>query len=62
MQGTKIVDASHDQDTTDLHKCVVYISDFFDLQISNVSLCLFKLDSAAISHFLTGVYCIKPMY
>ncbi|XP_027071628.1 thiamine pyrophosphokinase 2-like [Coffea arabica] len=36
MQGTKIVDASHDQDTTDLHKCVVYISDFFDLQISNL--------------------------
>lgn len=25
--GVKIVDASHDQDTTDLHKCVVYIRD-----------------------------------
>ncbi|PON96571.1 thiamine pyrophosphokinase [Trema orientale] len=26
--GTKIVDESHDQDTTDLHKCVAYIRDF----------------------------------
>ncbi|XP_065861317.1 thiamine pyrophosphokinase 1 isoform X2 [Euphorbia lathyris] len=25
--GTKVVDESHDQDTTDLHKCVVYIRD-----------------------------------
>lgn len=25
--GVKIVDASHDQDTTDLHKCVAYICD-----------------------------------
>ncbi|KAJ7008322.1 thiamine pyrophosphokinase 1-like isoform X1 [Populus alba x Populus x berolinensis] len=28
MQGTKVVDESHDQDTTDLHKCVAYIRDF----------------------------------
>ncbi|KAI9181818.1 hypothetical protein LWI28_018950 [Acer negundo] len=26
--GTKVVDESHDQDTTDLHKCVAYIHDF----------------------------------
>ncbi|XP_031399369.1 thiamine pyrophosphokinase 1-like isoform X3 [Punica granatum] len=26
--GTKVVDASHDQDTTDLHKCVSFICDF----------------------------------
>ncbi|KAK7259343.1 hypothetical protein RIF29_24947 [Crotalaria pallida] len=25
--GTKIIDESHDQDTTDLHKCVTYIRD-----------------------------------
>lgn len=25
--GTKIIDESHDQDTTDLHKCVAYIRD-----------------------------------
>lgn len=28
MQGTKVMDESHDQDTTDLHKCVSYIRDF----------------------------------
>lgn len=27
-KGTKILDESHDQDTTDLHKCVAYIRDF----------------------------------
>ncbi|KAL5859100.1 hypothetical protein ACOSQ3_000397 [Xanthoceras sorbifolium] len=26
--GTKVVDESHDQDTTDLHKCIAYICDF----------------------------------
>ncbi|KAA3471405.1 thiamine pyrophosphokinase 1-like isoform X2 [Gossypium australe] len=26
--GTKIIDKSHDQDTTDLHKCITYIRDF----------------------------------
>ncbi|KAI4387645.1 hypothetical protein MLD38_000063 [Melastoma candidum] len=26
--GTKIVDESHDQDTTDLHKCIIYLRDF----------------------------------
>lgn len=36
--GTTIVDASDDQDTTDLHKCVVYIHDLPDPQKSNVSL------------------------
>ncbi|KAI9400192.1 hypothetical protein POPTR_002G205800v4 [Populus trichocarpa] len=28
LVGTKVVDESHDQDTTDLHKCVAYIRDF----------------------------------
>lgn len=27
LQGTKIIDESDDQDTTDLHKCVAYIRD-----------------------------------
>jgi hypothetical protein len=27
VQGTSIIDESHDQDTTDLHKCVVFIKD-----------------------------------
>lgn len=27
LQGTKIIDESQDQDTTDLHKCVAYIRD-----------------------------------
>ena len=36
-QGTEIIDKSHDQDTTDLHKCVTYIRDFApDLDKSNV--------------------------
>ncbi|RVW54603.1 Thiamine pyrophosphokinase 1 [Vitis vinifera] len=35
--GTKIVDESHDQDTTDLHKCIAFIRDFTpDLDKSNV--------------------------
>lgn len=38
MQGTKVVDESHDQDNTDLHKCVIYIRDFTpDLDESTVS-------------------------
>ncbi|KAA3462491.1 thiamine pyrophosphokinase 1-like isoform X1 [Gossypium australe] len=36
--GTEIVDKSHDQDTTDLHKCVTYIRDSaLGLDKSNVS-------------------------
>lgn len=35
--GTKTLDASHDQDTTDLHKCVAYIRDFTpNLNASNL--------------------------
>ncbi|XP_021637120.2 thiamine pyrophosphokinase 1 isoform X2 [Hevea brasiliensis] len=35
--GTKVVDESHDQDTTDLHKCISYIRDFTpDLDRSNL--------------------------
>lgn len=35
--GTEIIDKSHDQDTTDLHKCVTYIRDFsLDLDKSNL--------------------------
>lgn len=26
IQGVKVVDESHDQDTTDLHKCVAYVN------------------------------------
>ncbi|CAA2971850.1 thiamine pyrophosphokinase 1 isoform X1 [Olea europaea subsp. europaea] len=33
--GTKIIDASHDQDTTDLHKCVAYIRDLPNLDDQN---------------------------
>ena len=37
MQGTRVVDESHDQDTTDLHKCVAYIRDLTpNLDKSNV--------------------------
>jgi hypothetical protein len=37
MQGTKVVDESHDQDSTDLHKCVAYIRDLTpNLDKSNV--------------------------
>ncbi|KAG9142795.1 hypothetical protein Leryth_005546 [Lithospermum erythrorhizon] len=34
--GTKIEDASHDQDTTDLHKCVDYIVHMPNLEQSNL--------------------------
>ncbi|GLU07397.1 hypothetical protein SLE2022_243570 [Rubroshorea leprosula] len=35
--GTKVVNESHDQDTTDLHKCITYIRDFTpDLEKSNL--------------------------
>ncbi|KAJ7977550.1 Thiamine pyrophosphokinase [Quillaja saponaria] len=37
--GTKIVDESHDQDTTDLHKCVKYICDFTS-NIDKSALCI----------------------
>ncbi|PON65694.1 thiamine pyrophosphokinase [Parasponia andersonii] len=37
--GTKIVDESHDQDTTDLHKCVAYIRDFMP-NLANSNLCI----------------------
>ncbi|KAJ7972951.1 Thiamine pyrophosphokinase [Quillaja saponaria] len=37
--GTKIIDESHDQDTTDLHKCVKYICDFTS-NLDKSSLCI----------------------
>lgn len=38
VQGTKVVDESHDQDTTDLHKCISFIHDVTpDLDKSKVS-------------------------
>ncbi|XP_030462766.1 thiamine pyrophosphokinase 1 isoform X1 [Syzygium oleosum] len=37
--GTKIVDESHDQDTTDLHKCVSYIRDFTP-ELDKSNLCI----------------------
>lgn len=40
VQGTSIIDESHDQDTTDLHKCVVFIKDCTpNLDKSNVRTC-----------------------
>ncbi|KAK6154194.1 hypothetical protein DH2020_013833 [Rehmannia glutinosa] len=38
MQGTEVIDASDDQDTTDLHKCVAYIQDLPNLK--NQDLCI----------------------
>ncbi|XP_057439288.1 thiamine pyrophosphokinase 2 isoform X2 [Lotus japonicus] len=37
--GTKIIDESQDQDTTDLHKCVAYIRDFTPI-VDKSSLCI----------------------
>ncbi|KAF3641836.1 Thiamine pyrophosphokinase 2 [Capsicum annuum] len=34
--GTKIIDESQDQDTTDLHKCVAYIRDLLSLEHPNL--------------------------
>lgn len=39
MQGTKVVDESHDQDTTDMHKCVNYIRDFTP-ELEKTNLCI----------------------
>ncbi|KAM7527076.1 hypothetical protein LguiB_030486 [Lonicera macranthoides] len=54
--GTKILDESHDQDTTDLHKCVAYIRDTTpNLEKSNVScMLLFReaLPGVSISVYL----------
>ncbi|KAL5155702.1 Thiamine pyrophosphokinase 2 [Glycine soja] len=38
-KGTKIIDESHDQDTTDLHKCVAYIRDLTP-NIDGAELCI----------------------
>lgn len=38
LQGTKIIDESQDQDTTDLHKCISYVNDLTpDIDKSKVS-------------------------
>lgn len=38
LQGVKIIDESHDQDTTDLHKCVIFIRDYVpDLEKNHVT-------------------------
>ncbi|KAK4418145.1 Thiamine pyrophosphokinase [Sesamum alatum] len=34
--GTKVLNASHDQDTTDLHKCVSYVQDLPNLKNQNI--------------------------
>nr|GMD60950.1 thiamine pyrophosphokinase 1 isoform X2 [Ipomoea batatas] len=34
--GSKVVDESHDQDTTDLHKCVAYIHDLSHMKTTNL--------------------------
>ncbi|CAA0832031.1 Thiamine pyrophosphokinase 1 [Striga hermonthica] len=36
--GTEVIDASDDQDTTDLHKCVAYIQDMPNLKNQEVEL------------------------
>ncbi|KAG6417828.1 hypothetical protein SASPL_120022 [Salvia splendens] len=38
--GTRVVDASDDQDTTDLHKCIAYIRDLPNLKNENASTCV----------------------
>jgi thiamine pyrophosphokinase len=39
LQGVKIIDESHDQDTTDLHKCVIFIRDYVpDLDKNHIKL------------------------
>uniref|UniRef100_A0A1S3ZN63 Thiamine pyrophosphokinase 2-like n=1 Tax=Nicotiana tabacum TaxID=4097 RepID=A0A1S3ZN63_TOBAC len=35
LHGTKIIDESHDQDTTDLHKCVAYIRELLNPEHPN---------------------------
>uniref|UniRef100_A0A0E0L1N5 Thiamine pyrophosphokinase n=1 Tax=Oryza punctata TaxID=4537 RepID=A0A0E0L1N5_ORYPU len=40
--GTKIVDESHDQDTTDLHKCVTFITENLDIP-NKSNLCILAL-------------------
>ncbi|XP_062019700.1 thiamine pyrophosphokinase 1 isoform X2 [Rosa rugosa] len=37
--GTKVVDESHDQDTTDLHKCIAYICDWAQ-KLDKSNLCI----------------------
>lgn len=49
MQGTEILDASEDQDSTDLHKCVDYIHDLANVDNTNVGLLLWYFDSVRIS-------------
>lgn len=44
LQGTQIIDESHDQDTTDLHKCVTYVRDLTP-----------KIDGSEVSWIL-GIY------
>nr|GMD59430.1 thiamine pyrophosphokinase 1 isoform X1 [Ipomoea batatas] len=34
--GSKVVDESHDQDTTDMHKCIAYIRDLPELETPNL--------------------------
>ncbi|KAG6785105.1 hypothetical protein POTOM_010828 [Populus tomentosa] len=54
MQGTKVVDESHDQDTTDLHKCVAYIRDFApNLDKSNFGECCVCLQSMLVGNCRT---------
>lgn len=40
IKGTKTVDESHDQDTTDLHKCITFVLDFFQNQDKSKDLCI----------------------
>lgn len=50
LQGTKAVDESHDQETTDLHKCISHIRDCTpDLDKSNVRVFFFLVYEATFS-------------
>ncbi|KAL3517452.1 hypothetical protein ACH5RR_020041 [Cinchona calisaya] len=53
--GTKILDESHDQDTTDLHKCVVYIRDLPHLQNSNLCILVIGALGGRFDHELGNI-------
>ncbi|CAI9096452.1 OLC1v1032606C2 [Oldenlandia corymbosa var. corymbosa] len=54
--GTTIVDASHDQDTTDLHKCVLYIhNNIPDLQNSNLCILVVGALGGRFDHELGNI-------
>ncbi|KAK9945571.1 hypothetical protein M0R45_011079 [Rubus argutus] len=62
-KGTKIVDASHDQDTTDLHKCVAYICDWaqnLDKPFTSISLGHLQFEDAGLIFFSSPASLLSP--